>query len=180
MATNNDFLYVEVTKETNILRGLDRMPEIVKVIVAEKIKLGAEKIKETAESNVRSRLNKTHKDKKYSGSPKHLADSIEIELTNDGIRVNGRVFVDPSIPYAHIQDRGGQTPPHMIYPREAKVLAFMSATGDKVFALRAFHPGGAIPASRFLKDAFRQHGPNIARSIKTGIVQGIRANMRSS
>lgn len=172
------FLSAEIVGDRNVLRNLDLMPETVKEILAVKVQSYAEELRDLVESNIRSRLNKTDKEKKYSGSPRHMADSVEVEMVNDGVKINGYVYIQ-GIPYAQAQEEGKAIPPHMIRPKDAKVLAFMAATGDKVFATRVFHPGGVIPASHFMKDAYRQMGPRISRGIKSAVVQGIRQQMRN-
>jgi phage gpG-like protein len=45
------------------------------------------------------------------------------------------------VPYAAIQEYGGQTPPHDIVPVKARALAFAG-----VFARRVHHPGSHLPA----------------------------------
>lgn len=174
----SDFLYIDVLGDRNLLRNLDRMPDVVRAILLEKVRSWTERLRDQVEENIHARLNKTSKPKIYSGSPKHLAESVEVEIIEDGIKIDGRVFI-AGIPYARIQDEGGAIPPHMIYPQKSKVLAFFAASGDKVFATHVAHPGGQIPASRFMKDAFRDMGPEISRGIKTSVVQGIRAHMRT-
>lgn len=175
---NDDFLYVDVLGDRNLLRNIDQMPDIVRAILLEKVKSWTEKLKEKVEENIHERLNKSSKPKIYSGSPKHLADSVEVEIIEDGMKIDGRIYI-AGVPYARIQDEGGATPPHMIYPTKSKVLAFLAASGDKMFATRVAHPGGHVPASRYMKDAFREMGPEISRGVKLSVVQGIRAKMRS-
>lgn len=107
------------------------------------------------------------------------AASVKTRITNEGERIAGIIYFD-GVPYGRIQDRGGQTPPHMIYPRRAKILAFMAASGQKVFARRVSHPGARIPAMNITRDVQRELGARMSRSIKKAIVNGIRENMRRS
>jgi hypothetical protein len=107
-----------------------------------------------------------------------LASGLDSEVIEDGKRVEGRVFIH-GVPYAKAQDEGATVGPHMIYPDKAKILAFYGMTGKKVFATRVSHPGGHIPASYFMKDAYREQGPEISRGIKKAVIEGLRANMRS-
>ena len=175
-----DFLQLTVLGERNLLRNLEQMPDVVRAILLEKTRVLTEDMADKVRQNIESRLSKTkdRKSKEYSGSPTHMKDAVKVRITEDGVRVDGQVYIE-GIPYAKAQEEGAATPPHMIYPKKSKVLAFISATGDKVFATRVFHPGGQIPPTWFMKDAYREMGPRISKEIKNAVVQGIRANMRA-
>jgi hypothetical protein len=144
------------------------MPDIVRAILLEKTKFWAQKIADRVEDNIQSRL------KSKSG---RLAKGVKVELTTEGLKVNGRVFIQGA-PHALAQEEGAIVPPHMIFPKSGRTLAFIGATGDKVFATKVSHPGGTIPGQHFMKDAYREFGPKISRDMKKGIVEGIRAKMR--
>lgn len=167
MATN-DFLYVDVVGDRNLLRNLDQMPDTVRAILLDKVKRYTEQVADDVRTNIMERLNQ---------KTGQLLAGVKTELITEGVRVDGRVYIEGS-PHAMAQEKGAVTPPHMIYPRNGKVLAFMAATGHKVFATRVFHPGGQIPGQHFMKDAFRASGPEISRGIKNAVVEGIRAKMR--
>ena len=53
-----------------------------------------------------------------------------------------------SVKYAKIQDEGGTTKPHIIRPRNGKVLAF-TVGSETVFTRIVHHPGSNIPASHW-------------------------------
>jgi hypothetical protein len=167
MATS-DFLYVDVLGDRNLLRNLDQMPDTVRAILLDKVAKYTEQIADDVRDNIINRLNQ---------KTGQLLAGVKTELRTEGVRIDGRVYIAGS-PHAMVQEKGAVTPPHMIFPRNGKVLAFLGATGHKVFATRVFHPGGQIPAHHFLKDAFRANGPAISRGIKNAVVQGIRAKMR--
>ncbi len=167
MATS-DFLYVDVVGDRNLIRNLDQMPDTVRAILLDKVARFTEKVADDVRSNIMERLN---------SKTGQLLAGVKTELLTEGIRVEGRVYIEGS-PHAMAQEKGAVTSPHMIYPRNGKVLAFLAATGNKIFATRVFHPGGQIPAQHFMKDAFRANGPEISRGIKNAVVQGIRAKMR--
>jgi len=69
----------------------------------------------------------------------HLARSI---LPFSG---NGFAGLSTNVPYAAIQQFGGQTRPHIIKPKNAKALHF----GGKFFKV-VHHPGSKIPAREFM------------------------------
>lgn len=174
-----DFLQLTVLGDRNLLRNLEQMPDTVRAILLEKTRALTEDMADKVRANIEARLSKTQgKSKEYSGSPTHLKDAVEVRIVEDGIRIDGQVYIE-GIPYARAQEEGAATPPHMIYPKNGKLLAFIAATGDKVFATRVFHPGGQIPPTWFMKDAYREMGPRISRDIKNAVVQGIRAKMRA-
>lgn len=167
MATS-DFLYVDVLGENNLLRNLDQMPDIVRAIVLEKVKYWTNEIAEEVRDNIDARL------KSKSG---RLDRGVKVEITTQGLRVNGRVYMDGP-PYAMIQEKGGIIPPHMIFPKSGRVLAFIGATGEKVFATKVSHPGAHILGQHYMKDAFSGKGAKIARETKLAIVKGLRARQR--
>jgi hypothetical protein len=166
----DDFLYLNVLGDRNLLRNLDQMPDVVREILVDKVEIWTEQLAEGVRDNIQAHL------KQRSGK---LLSAVDTEVIEDGQRVEGRVFIH-GVPYAKPQEEGATTPPHMIYPRNSKVLAFHGVMGDKVFATRVSHPGGHIPAAHFMKDAYREHGPTISRGVKKAVIDGIRSQMRSS
>jgi hypothetical protein len=167
MATD-DFLYMDVLGERTLTRNLDQMPDTVRAILLDKVSRWTSDIADEVRANIMARLNQK------SGS---LLAGVKTEITTEGLRVEGRVYIE-GIPHARAQEKGAAIRPHTILPRNAKVMAFFAASGQKVFATRVFHPGGQIPPTHFMKDAFRDKGPEISRGLKNAIVQGIRAKMR--
>lgn len=164
----NDFIYSEIVGDRALLRNLEQMPDVVRVILLKKVESWTEQLKDKVEENIINRL------KERTG---RLLRGVGMEVIDDGVRVEGRVFI-AGVPYAAAQEKGAVVPPHMIFPKNGKVLAFIAATGDKVFATRVFHPGGIIPGQHFMKDARREMGPQISKGIKNSVVQGIREHMR--
>lgn len=164
----SDFLYIEVLGDRNALRNIDQMPDIVRAILAEKAERWVDEIANKVKENIRSRTN-------GSGRMEAAVDTV---VVNNGYEVEGRVFI-AGVPYAQIQEEGGVTQPHVILPRNSKILAFHGAMGDKVFATKVMHPGSHIQGKHFMKDAYREKGAEISRDIKKAIVDGLRQNMRS-
>ena len=164
----SDPFYATVVGEDRI-RNFERLPEIAQAIIFQKVEDFTERMAREAANLMDQRLGT--KTGRLSG------EAIETEVRVINGKIQGRVFIE-GIPYARIQEEGGRTPAHMIYPREAKLLAFQGATGEKVFATRVMHPGGFIEGKRFFKDAYRQMGPELSKGLKKALVEGIRANMR--
>lgn len=169
MPSSDDLFWVDVTGDTNLLRNLDRMPDVVRAICIEKITQATEKMEADVKSNIKDRL------QEKSGK---LLRGVESDVIEDGGAVRGRVFI-AGVPYARAQEEGATTGVHMILPNKARVLAFYGREGKKVFATRVLHPGGKIPAHYFMKDAYRENGPKLAKDLKRDIVQGLRVLMRS-
>lgn len=165
---SDDFLFVNLTGDRKLLRTLGEIPDIVRDILRAKITQWTETMRDQVVENIQSRL--------QSKSGK-LENSVRIEFTEDGVRFNGKVYI-AGVPYAQAQERGAFIPPHMIYPHEAKVLAFIAASGDKVFATKVFHPGGVIPAANFMRDAYRFISPKITRGLRYYIVETINRRLR--
>lgn len=167
--SSSDYFYAEVVGQQRV-SNFDRMPAIVQTILTEKIEAYTERMADIAGDLMAERLG--------TKTGRLNASAIQTVVTKDGKTIRGSLRL-ANIPYARIQEEGGTTPPHMIYPRNAKVLAFIGATGDKVIARRVYHPGGMIEGKHFMRDARRQLGPEISRGLKKAIVDGIRQNMRA-
>lgn len=162
--------HVDVIGDRNALRNIDQLPDTVRVILLEKTRVWVTTLQGKVEDNILDRL------EQKSG---RLLAGVRSEVVEDGIRIEGRVFIE-GVPYARAQEDGASIPPHIIRPRNAKVLAFMAATGEKVFARHVFHPGATLQPKNFAKDAYREMGAEISKGIKNAIVQGIRQKMRAA
>jgi hypothetical protein len=166
---SDDLLYVEILGHREALRNLDRLPDQVRAILVAKTESWVEELEDIVVGNIVQSMGSK------SGA---LAAAVKGAVRQQAGRVTGTVSIE-GVPYARIQEEGGTTPPHIIRPRNAKILAFIGATGDKVFATHVFHPGGTIQGKHFMKDAYREMGGKISKGVKKAIVDGIRANMRS-
>lgn len=166
-----DMLTVEVLGDRNLVRNLDQMPAVVRAILLEKAGDWTTEIYDETLSNIQSRVNSV------SGK---LEAAVKMNIREIDGRIEASVYIDgDEAPYAAAQERGAIIPPHIIRPREAKVLAFLAATGDKVFALHVFHPGAVIPPHWFLRDAKRTVAPRITTGIKKAVVDGLKRQMRA-
>lgn len=176
-----DFLSVSVLGDRNLIRNLEQMPDTVRAILVEKTRQLTEKMANIVRTNIDSRMTRSAKIKGEGGvGAIRMRDAVETSITVDPNRIEGSVYIsDALVPYARIQERGGVIPPHIIRPREGKVMVFIASSGDKVFATRVFHPGAVIAPNWFMKDAYREMGPEISKEIKKAVVEGIRKNMRS-
>lgn len=165
----DDLYYIDAVNDRKLLQNIEEMPDVVRLILKEKITGWTTMMRDQVIDNIQDRL------KRGSGK---LENAVRMEIIQDGLRVEGRVYIS-GVPYAQIQDKGGVTPPHIIRPRDAKILAFYAATGNKVFATRVFHPGGVISPTYYMKDAYRYISPKITRGLRYQIVEKIRNRMRS-
>lgn len=165
-----DFLSLKVVGEKALLRNFDQLPDVARAIVLAKVEGYTDMLEDAMIESI--------DDKLQTKSGKLLSAVRSEVLERDG-RIEGRVWIDENVaPYARALDKGATIPPHMIYPQNGKILAFIAASGDKVFATRVFHPGANITPRYFTKDARRAVGPAIARGLKKAVVDGIRAHMR--
>lgn len=151
------------------IQNFDRLPDIAQAILIDKVESYAERMADLAGQLMDERLG--------SKSGRLTSEALRVDVSVEGKTIKASLSI-PGIPYAQIQEEGGTTPAHMIYPVNGKVLAFIGATGDKVMATRVFHPGGTIQGKHFMRDARRQMGPEISRGLKKALVEGIRQNMR--
>lgn len=93
-----------------------------------------------------------------------LLNSIRSEMVENTAEIYGRVF-SLGVPYAAIQERGGQTRPHVIRPKNVQALHFMVA-GASVFAMRVNHPGSKISAKNYLRGSLAEMRSTLVGNIK--------------
>lgn len=98
-----------------------------------------------------------------------LASAVERRVEVKGGSIVGEVFVNDSVPYAAILERGGNTSPHDIVPDKAKALAF-AAGGKHVFARMVHHPGSRFPARPYLTSALNDETDGIAAALKSAAI----------
>lgn len=84
-----------------------------------------------------------------------LRNSIHHETALITNGVQERVY-SAGVPYAAIQNYGGHTSAHMIYPRTAQALAFTMG-GRTVFAKAVHHPGSYIKARPYMEPALEDY-----------------------
>lgn len=167
---SGDTFYVDVVGASRI-ENFDQLPIIVQAILTQKVQDLTEQLAELAGDLMDERLGQ--KSGRLSGA------GITTDVRTVGKTIEGSVMF-PDLPYVRIQEKGGVIPPHMIYPRNGRALAFYGATGEKVLAKRVSHPGAVIEGKHFARDARRQMAPQISRGLKQALVQGIRQNMRNA
>lgn len=104
-------------------------------------------------------------------NPRKMQESIGQEMTSSSGAVVGKVFVS-GLPYLGIQEFGGVTGPHDIFPVNAKVLAFMGGGqsglggGGMVFTRHVHHPGSHLPARSYLRSALDQRRAAIIAAMR--------------
>lgn len=98
-----------------------------------------------------------------------LRDSIVASVTATPRGVMARVGTD--LPYAAIQEFGGETLPHEIRARKAQALAFLLG-GNRVFVRSVQHPGSHLPERSFLRTALAEMRPQILGEVRTAIGEG--------
>jgi phage gpG-like protein len=118
------------------------------------------------------------KNNKLQSSPLHhrsgkLQRSVHHQTTANTSFVIGRVYAGAE--YAAIHEYGGQTKPHIIKPKKAKVLAF-SKGGNTIFAKSVKHPGSKIPERSFMRSSLAENREKIrlalAKAVGTVIKNG--------
>jgi hypothetical protein len=74
-----------------------------------------------------------------------------------------------TVPYARIQDQGGTTAAHDIFPRKGKALAFMRG-GEMTFLRHVHHPGSKIPASGWFSNVIDKREPILRERMQPDVV----------
>lgn len=116
-----------------------------------------------------------------------LYQGVQAEQTETTAGITGRVWIDgKTVPYAAIQEYGGKTPPHVIEPVNATVLAFMSpgslglssggGENGLVFAKRVNHPGSNIPERSYARLALVQLRGDFEDGIRATVDEAIGQN----
>jgi hypothetical protein len=111
-----------------------------------------------------------------------LRRSIQEEVEATDTSVIGTVFsknqkgMSDGVKYARIQEDGGVTGPHDIYPSKAQALAFVVG-GSQVFAKVVHHPGSHIPAHHYMSGSLGEMAAEITEGLRAGVVEGIRQSM---
>lgn len=167
---DDDLISVELLGHRKLLQDIEDLPEDIHAIILQKADQWVHMLYEAVISNMEERL------KQKTGE---LLNSIDYEVDDEGSTIRGRVF-SRGVEYAKIQEEGGTIAPHMIYPKNGKVLAFMAATGDKVVATKVSHPGGHIPATHYMRDARREISPKVTNGLYYYIVRKLRNKLRIS
>jgi hypothetical protein len=161
---------VDLLGTRHLAQTLDSMPETVREILREKVKALSIRLEQMVLSNIATR---------YKDSKGKLASAVSTFYEEEGFRIRGGVTIDTQIaPYARILDKGGAIPPHMIFPRNAKRLAFTGFQGDRVIVKRVSHPGAQLPAGHFMSDAYKSMTAETSLELKRAVIEGIRAKMR--
>ncbi len=84
-----------------------------------------------------------------------LKNSIASALESDTDSISASVFVSGDVPYAAIQEYGGDTKAHVIVAVQGRALAFNSQ-GKQSFFRRINHPGSVIPEHSYLRSALEE------------------------
>jgi phage gpG-like protein len=98
-----------------------------------------------------------------------LRDSIQVDIEDTSGAITATIG-SYGVRYAAIQEFGGKTAPHDIYPSKGQALAFIDG-GRTVFARVVHHPGSVIPAHRYLGQAIDDMRPEIIRAMGEAAVE---------
>jgi phage gpG-like protein len=145
-----------------IMARLAAMPDKLRARLLKTTYALAEKLKSKVQQNLTNRLLKIQTGK--------LVRSIFEQVTNGTNEVAGRVF-SSGLPYAAIQEFGGQTKAHIIEAKNGKALMF-NMGGKAVFFKRVHHPGSNIKGAHYMGEAFKEMTPEIQASYEQAVSQG--------
>jgi hypothetical protein len=145
-----------------ITARLSNMPDKLRAAFLKKTYALAEKLKSKVQQNLTNKLLHIRTGK--------LVRSIFQQVTNSTNEVSGRVY-SSGLPYAAIQEFGGQTKAHIIEAKNAKALAF-SMGGKEVFFRRVHHPGSNIKGAHYMSEAFKDMTPEIREGYEQAAAEG--------
>src|SRR3984957_4415376 len=156
-------LTVEVDSR-QIMARLSYMPDKLRAAFLKKTYTLAEKLKSKVQQNLTNKLLNIRTGK--------LVRSIFQQVTNNATEVSGRVY-SSGLPYARIQEFGGQTKAHIIEATNAKALMF-NMGGKQVFFKRVNHPGSKIKGAHYMGEAFKEMTPEIKAAYEGAAREGTR------
>lgn len=102
-----------------------------------------------------------------------LSSAVSADVSEASGMVIGRTYVQ-GVPYAAIQEYGGQTGPHDIIPTVASSLMF-PWNGDMVFARKVHHPGSKIPEASYLRSALFDMHDQILQDLQDATIRGAKS-----
>jgi hypothetical protein len=151
-----------------ITARLSVMPDKLRAAFLKKTYALAEKLKSKVQQNLTNRLLKIRTGK--------LVRSIFEEVKNETNSVSGRVY-SSGLPYARIQEFGGQTKAHIIEAKNGKALLITSSSNGITyggFFKRVHHPGSKIKGAHYMGAAFTEMTPEIKAGYEEAAKQGTR------
>jgi len=151
-----------------IIARLSVMPDKLRAAFLKKTYTLAEKLKSKVQQNLTNKLLNIRTGK--------LVRSIFQQVTNSANEVSGRVY-SSGLPYARIQEFGGQTKAHIIEAKNTKALLITSNVGGTVyggFFKRVHHPGSKIKGAHYMGTAFTEMTPEIKAGYEEAAKQGTR------
>lgn len=160
---------IVVNGDTEVIAKFKSMPAAVHAALLQKVHALALKLEAHVKKNKLSGQVLNRK----SG---RLVRSIGSRVLDSAAAVFGIVFQSSDVPYGAIHEYGGKTSPHLIVPKNAKVLAFTKA-GSKVFASKVNHPGSQFPSRSYMRSSLRDMSTEISLGMKEAIVKGAQAHM---
>jgi phage gpG-like protein len=150
--------------DRSIMARLSYMPDKLRAAFLKKTYALAEKLKSKVQQNLTNKLLQIRTGK--------LSRSIFEQVTNSTNEVSGRVFTS-GVPYARIQEYGGQTKAHIIEAKNGKALMF-NMGGKQVFFKRVNHPGSNIKGVHYMGQAFDAMKPEIKEGYQEAAREGTR------
>lgn len=160
---------ITITGDTRLIDSMGRLPSAINQALYRKILTLALKM----ERNVKVGKLNGQVLNRITGA---LSRSIQHEVIRDENSVLGKVFSSGDVKYAAIHEYGGTTPPHIIEPKKASVLAFMGK-GGMVYAKKVNHPGSKMPERSFLRSTLTDMSTEISLGMKEAVVQAIQKEL---
>lgn len=106
----------------------------------------------------------------------NLQDHLGSTVTSNESGATGTVGVS-GVAYARIQEYGGRTSPHVIRPKNASVLAFLSpgkigiskgGESAMIFARVVNHPGSKMPERSYLRSSLAENRSDFIDALRAG------------
>lgn len=95
---------------------------------------------------------------------------------NGSAQIQGDLVVGTAgsygVPYAGIQEYGGQTPAHDIFPNTAAALSFLWHGQSMIFS-RVHHPGSKMPERSYLRSALLDMHDVILAELRDGVIRAV-------
>lgn len=164
-------IFAQITGTNALVARLGSMPDRVRERVGAEVQNQAELTRQEALDRMASLF-------KNAGG--RMRDTLSTSYNDGGAVMTGTVSAS-GLPYLAIQEFGGVTRPHDIFPVRANALAFAmpgkavfkagSEAGNMVFAKAVHHPGSKMPERSYLRSALATRRAEIIAALRSAATE---------
>lgn len=159
-------LSVQIVGDKQLMTRLQAMPENVRAALVRK----SYQLAIALQRKIRTQKLSGQVLNKRTGA---LQSSIFYEVDESSKGVVATVSAGKDVPYAAIHEYGGQTKPHVIEAKNAKMLHYIK-NGKDVFRKRVNHPGSKMPVRSYMRTSLGEFRPVIVAGYTEAVKEGLK------